>query len=164
MGPDDFDRALLRLSCESPALGNALIAVESCLERESYDEALEALTRILRDDSTLPPAWEFLVHFYLGQALFRREAARKPRMRKIDEAIMHLGISIEHEADFMDARLMRGLAYMLKARMGESPLPLWRAAQEDFKPVMDRGSGSQQRFARERSNSIDEAMSHFQSR
>lgn len=151
MDNKQIDLLLLNLSVEIPDFGNALIAAESLLEQDRYEEVEEKLAPFLnKSDLFINPAF-FLIHYFLGQSIFRKEMTKKIlKEKKIDRAIDHLSKSIDKNAEYMDAYMLRGLASIIKAKLCSPGLEWLKSAQQDFIKVLKGGNEFQKSYATER--------------
>ena len=153
MGHDqpNLDHLVLKQFVEFPELGNALLSAERMLEQERYAEVVELLRPQSQDKQWHNNQVYFLVPYYMGQALFRREMARKrPRENGLDKASNLLKMALEYNPVFFDAHLLLGLLCIARAKFSSSPQDLLNMAEDHFLVVMHHGNASQKEYAQNR--------------
>ncbi len=92
---------LLTQAVVFPEFGNALLSAERMLEQERYAEVVELLRPLSQDKQWHENPVYFLVFYYMGQALFRREMARKrPREKGLDKASSLFTKALEYNPEF----------------------------------------------------------------
>jgi tetratricopeptide (TPR) repeat protein len=147
----NLDHLLLTQLVAFPELGNALLSAERMLEECRYAEVVELLRPLSQDKQWHENQVYFLVLYYMGQALFRKEMARKrPREKGLDKASSLFTKALEYNPEFIDAHLLLGMLYIARAKFSSSPQNLLNFAEDHFQIVMHRGNASQKEYAQRR--------------
>ncbi len=88
-----------------------LVLIERSLESEDFDRATKGLEKLRMTPGKQEDPYFYLIDYYWGQILFRKEMGRKRvREKKIDLTIKYLKKSLKASSDFVDAHLLLGLA------------------------------------------------------
>ena len=137
-------------------LCSPLLAAESYLEREQYDEAIDKLNDYVGKEKYKTSDVYFMIEYFLGQAIFRKEFAKKLRdnnlarkIKKFRKAILYMEQAISFQPDFTDAKLMLGLACMAMAGLIEREKYIQKA-KTLFEDCVQNGSSIQKVYAREK--------------
>ncbi len=154
MNFDDDNLSMLIL--KDDLLGNLLIGTEANLEKEQYDKVIERLSDYVGKEKYQTSQVYFMVEYYMGQAIFRKEFAKKLRernlkrkVRNFSEAIGYLENALELQPFFWDAKAMLGLVCMAMAGLIERE-HYQQKAKILFEDCALNGNSVQKVFAKER--------------
>ena len=100
---------------EPVTIDQALSDVENILKRETFDDAIGILARLKERTTYETHPNGYLVDYFHGQALFRKE--NDFDIEAIDRIIGLFQRSLQLKPDFPDCHLLIGYVYMRKHRM-----------------------------------------------
>ncbi len=151
---DEYNLSMLIL--RDDLLCDPLLAAESELEKENYDLVIEKLSGYIGKEKYNTSPVYFMVEYYIGQAIFRKEFAKKLRennrdrkIKKFRKAILHLENSISLQPDFIDAKLMLGLVCVAMAGLMERE-KYHQKAKILYEECAQNGNSIQKEYALER--------------
>jgi len=91
-----------------------LASIEIGLESEDYNRVIEDLNKIKKENPDYPLEKEgYLIDFYMGQAIFRKEISSKTKPKQLEKARQHLKKSLESISTFADGHLMQAYNSMV---------------------------------------------------
>ena len=138
------------------SLNDELEKTENRLEKGNLDWAISNLSELKLIDSFKKEPDYYLVDYFLGQAIFRKEMNReKFRSSKINKAILYFEKSLEYNPSSVDTHLIIALALIVKAKYTKEKNIILEKAKQHFHFVVSNGNNTQVMAAEERLEFLD---------
>lgn len=125
--------------------------IEIGLESEDYERVFEKLEELKKIDEVHKDPEYYLINYFWGQAIFRKEMNRNNvRKKNIDLAIKYFEESLEANSKHVDAHILLGMAMIVKARFGDDTIDVLKTAKEHLHMGVSMGNSSQRMYSKER--------------